>query len=158
MSDLLLVLIAVATALNGIAAGASLDQSIKQLPARHRIGVVAYATYSQAGDLGNGLFWYAGLGICAVLVSLATTIVAIVQRTRPQHALPIFLVSAVWALHMLITLTLAAPTLRSQRRADAIEATLAAVFNRFERIQTIRVLLDVLIFGITLWALLSYVC
>ena len=35
---------------------------------------------------------------------------------------------------------------------------LAAVFNRFERIQTLRVLLDVLIFGITLWALLGYLC
>ena len=157
MSDLLLVLIVV-MALNGIAAGASLDQSIKQLPARHRIGVVAYATYSQGGDLGNGLFWYAGLGMCAVLVSLTATVVAIVQRTRPQHALPIFLVSALWALHILITLTLATPTLRSQRRAEPNETAMAAVFNRFERIQTIRVLLNVLIFGITLWALLSYIC
>ena len=85
MSDLLLVLIVVATALNGIAAGASLDQSIKQLPARHRIGAVAYATYSQAGDLGNGLFWYAGLGMCAVLVSLAATIVAIMARSTIRH-------------------------------------------------------------------------
>ncbi|KPV54416.1 hypothetical protein SE17_03865 [Kouleothrix aurantiaca] len=158
MSDLLLVLIVVATALNGIAAGASLDQSIKQLPARHRIGAVAYATYSQAGDLGNGLFWYAGLGTCAVLVSLAATVVAVVERASAQHALPIFLVSGLWALHMLITLTLAAPTLRSQRHAEASEVALAAVFNRFERIQTLRVLLDVLIFGITLWALLSYGC
>jgi hypothetical protein len=158
MSDLLLVLIVVATALNGIAAGASLDQSIKQLPARHRIGAVAYATYSQAGDLGNGLFWYVGLGMCAVLVSVGATVVALVQRTSPQHALPIFLVSALWALHVLITLTLAAPTLRSQRRAEANEAALAEIFNRFERIQTIRVLLDVLIFGTTLWGLLSYIC
>jgi hypothetical protein len=158
MSDRLLVLIVVATALNGIAAGASLDQSIKQLPARHRIGAVAYATYSQAADLGNGLFWYAGLGMCAVLLSLAATVVAFVQRTSAQHAVPIFLVTALWVLHIFITLALAAPTLRSQRRAGANEAALAAVFNRFERIQTLRVLLDVLIFGITLWALLSYIC
>ena len=158
MSDLLLVLIVVSTALNGIAAGASLDQSIKQLPARHRIGAVAYSTYSQAGDLGNGLFWYAGLGMCAVLVSVAATVVAVVQRASAQHAVPIFLLTALWALHMLITLTLAAPTLRSQRRADANETALAMIFNRFERIQTVRVLLDVLIFGISLWALLSYVC
>ena len=130
MSDLLLVLIVVSTALNGIAAGASLDQSIKQLPARHRIGAVAYATYSQAGDLGNGLFWYAGLGSCAVLVSVTATVVAFVQRASTQYAVPIFLVSALWTLHMLITLMLAAPTLRSQRRAEANEVALAAVFNR----------------------------
>jgi len=36
----LLLLLAAAGA-NGLLAGASLDQSIKQLPARHRIGVLA---------------------------------------------------------------------------------------------------------------------
>jgi hypothetical protein len=36
-------LVALATAFDGLLAGASLDQSIKQLPARHRIGVRAFA-------------------------------------------------------------------------------------------------------------------
>ena len=34
-------LVLAATAADGLLAGASLDQSIKQLPARHRIGAVA---------------------------------------------------------------------------------------------------------------------
>jgi len=48
---------------NGLLVGASLDQSIKQLPARHRIGPVAFAAYSQAADLRNGIPWYATLGL-----------------------------------------------------------------------------------------------
>lgn len=35
-------LLAFATIVDGLLAGASLDQSIEQLPARHRIGVLAY--------------------------------------------------------------------------------------------------------------------
>jgi len=45
-------------------AGASLDQSIKQLPARHCLNV-AYSAYSQASDLGNGIVFYAVLGVGA---------------------------------------------------------------------------------------------
>lgn len=37
-----LVLLALATTVNGLIAGASMDQSIEQLPARHRIGMRAY--------------------------------------------------------------------------------------------------------------------
>jgi hypothetical protein len=36
-----LVLLLAAAGANGLLAGASLDQSIKQLPARHRIGVLS---------------------------------------------------------------------------------------------------------------------
>lgn len=46
MIDITVLLVFTKTTRNGIAAGASLDQSIKQLPVRHRIGVVAYSAYS----------------------------------------------------------------------------------------------------------------
>jgi len=148
--DTIVLLIVAETALNGIAAGASLDQSIKQLPARHRIGVVAYSAYSQASDMGNGIFWYAGVGVSAVLLSLATVVVAFVQRVSPVHAVPIAIVAGLFLLLMLITLTRAAPILLSQRRAQEA-AKLSIIFDRFERWQTIRVLVDVSIFGVTLW-------
>jgi hypothetical protein len=47
---------------NGLLVGASLDQSVKQLPARHRTGPVAFAAYSQAATLA------------AVVWALATSI------------------------------------------------------------------------------------
>ena len=48
MGNIIIVLVVATTALSGIAAGASLDVSIRQLPARHRIGIRAYSVYSQA--------------------------------------------------------------------------------------------------------------
>jgi hypothetical protein len=58
--------------------GASLDQSIKQLPAMHRIGVKAYSAYAKAADLKNGVAWYGLLGIGSALasVSLATSVLS----------------------------------------------------------------------------------
>ena len=50
----------------------------------------------------------------------------------------------------------ALPTLPRQRRIAHDEHQLAALFNQFERLQTVRATLDVLIFGTTLWALVSY--
>jgi hypothetical protein len=47
---------------NGLLVGASLDQSVKQLPTRRRIGVVAFSEYSKAGDLGHGVVWYGRWG------------------------------------------------------------------------------------------------
>jgi hypothetical protein len=63
--DITFVLIVAATAVDGFLAGASLDQSIKQLPARHNIGLVACSEYSRASDLGPGILWYAILGVGA---------------------------------------------------------------------------------------------
>jgi hypothetical protein len=54
-----------ALALIGPLTGMSLDQSVKQLPARHRIGVAAFSAYSRAADLVNGVYLYAPFGVGA---------------------------------------------------------------------------------------------
>jgi hypothetical protein len=58
-------------------------------------------------------------------------------------------------LHSLVT-TQAAPTNFSQRRAVGDEAALTRIFNRFERWQALRAVLQVLNFGALLWALIVY--
>jgi hypothetical protein len=131
-----------ATAANGLLAGASLDQSIKQLPARKRIGALAFARYSQAADLANGVPWYAALGIGTAVLSLAAAVTALTQH--PNGA-------ATTALTVLIIATLAhsaatvraAPTNFAQRAAGNDEAALTAIFDRFTRWQTLRVTLQV---------------
>jgi hypothetical protein len=65
---------------NGLLVGASLDQTIKQLPTRRRIGVVAFSEYSKAGDLGRGIAWYATLGIGAALLTLGAAVVGLSGR------------------------------------------------------------------------------
>src|SRR5207248_6045968 len=73
---------------NGMLAGASLDQSIKQLPARRRIGVVAYSEYSKAGDLGPGVAWLAALGIGAAVLAVVAALVGRLARPDPPAARP----------------------------------------------------------------------
>jgi hypothetical protein len=65
---------------DGLLAGLSLDKVIVQLPARRRMGVVKYAGYARAADLGNGVPYYAGLGISAAALTLAAFGVAAARR------------------------------------------------------------------------------
>jgi len=83
--------------------------------------------------------------------------VALLQRAPLAHLLPITLFASLWIVHLLITLIWAVPTLPRQREVATDEQQLTVIFNRFERLQTVRVVIDVLIFGTTLWALVSYI-
>jgi hypothetical protein len=158
MNGLIVPLVLATTALSGIAAGASLDVSIRQLPARHRIGVRAYSVYSQATDLGTARVWYPPLGIGTLLLTSVTAAMAFFQQVALAHALPLYVAVVLWLVHLLITLIWALPLLPRQRQVAGDEKQLATIFNRFERLQTVRAALDVLIFAVTLWALASYLC
>jgi hypothetical protein len=70
------VLVLAATAATGLLAGASLDQSIKQLPTR-KIGVVAYSQYNWASDLRQGILFYGLLGVSAALLNIAAALATI---------------------------------------------------------------------------------
>ena len=153
--DIVLIFIVLATALNGIAVGASLDQAIKQLPARRRIGVIAYSAYSRAADLGNGIPWYVSIGIGAVLLTIGAAIAATVERIPPQTALPLYAAVGLSLLHSFVT-SQAAPTLFSQRKHENDEAALTQIFNRFARLHTLRVLFQILTFAALLWAFILY--
>ena len=150
-----LVLIVAATAADGLLAGASLDQSIKQLPARRRIGLVAYSEYSRASDLGPGILWYGILGVGAAVLTVAAAVAAFLEGAPPASATPLYVAAGLAVGHSLVT-TQAAPTNFSQRRVAKDEAALARVFDRFERWQTLRAALQVLNFGAMLWALVAY--
>ncbi len=158
MLDTTMVLVVATTVLSGVAAGTGLDVSIRQLPARHRIGIIAYSAYSQATDLGTALFWYPSIGISAILFALAAALVAFFQQVSLAHALPIYVTASLWVVHLLLTLIWAIPTLPRQRHVGTDEKQLSDIFNRFERMQTVRAINGVLIFGTTLWTLLTYVC
>jgi hypothetical protein len=153
--DTTLLRLLAATAATGILAGASLDPSIKQLPARHHMGMTAFSAYSRAADLGNGIVWYAVIGISAAALTLAAAAFAHWQGQAAGHAMPLDLAAALAVLHSLAT-TQAAPTNFSQRRAVGDEAALTRIFNRFERWQGLRAVLQVLNFGVLLWALVGF--
>ena len=130
-------LLVVAVAANGLLSGASGDQSVKQLPARRRIGSVAYSEYSRAGDLGNGIAWYAIVGIGAAVLSVIAAAVVLVHQPTGGQTLASWVLIVTTVGHMAVT-GIAAPTNISQRRYVGDEVALTRLFNRFERLQTVR--------------------
>jgi len=145
MSASVVGLIALATALDGLLAGASLDQSIKQLPARHRIGVLAFSAYSRASDQANGIAWYAGLGIGGAVLTLAAAVSAVLVGAPDQQRQPLLLAGVLSVAHTLTTAR-AAPINFSQRSAGDDERVLQRIFDRFERWQTVRASLQLATF------------
>jgi hypothetical protein len=141
---------------NGLLVGASLDQTIKQLPTRRRIGVVAFSEYSKAGDLGRGIAWYATLGIGAALLTLGAAVLGLSDRPDGPTAVALWLALVLTVAHSLATAR-AAPTNFSQRAAAGDPARLAAIFDRFERWQTARATLQVLTLLSVTWALAAEV-
>jgi len=139
-----LLLTLAATGASGMLAGASLDQSIKQLPARRRIGVLAYAAYVRAADLSNGVIWYALLGIGSALLSL----IAGILGTR--HAIAAGACIVLPIAHSWVT-SRAAPRLMRLRTAPDDAQQVAPILDRFERWQTLRAVLQLAHLLALLW-------
>ncbi len=125
-------------------ATASLDQLVKQLRARHRIGVVAYSSYSRAADFGTGLPFYVPIIAGWVVLIPAAAIVGWRNGVAGPlaHAIAAMVVGLV--AHAAVTGLRAAPILLSQREiAPDDEAKLAVVFDRFARWHLVRTIVDV---------------
>src|SRR5205809_1399531 len=110
-STLELALLAVALILNGLLAGASLDKSITQLPARRKIGLRAMAEYHRATDLGPGLFWYPILGRGAPLRTWAAAVALLQGGDVSSRASLWIAVRADLSIGYVITTAIAAPHL-----------------------------------------------
>ncbi len=150
-------LIVAATVATGLLSGASLDQSIKQLPARHRIGTVAFSQYSRASDLAQGVLFYGILGVGAAILCIAAAIAVTLEGSASQRAIPIYSSAVLALLHSLAT-TQAAPINFRQRQAQPDDAVaLAGIFDAFSRWQMVRCILQIINFGVSLWALITYV-
>lgn len=145
-------LLTVATAVNTVMVGATLDQSIKQLPARHRIGPRAYAAYAAAADFTGGVRWYPPLGAATLLTTLTAATVGLRDQPTGQQAVALIAAAAGTVGHTLVT-TRAAPIFLSLRHADD-EAAMTTILNRFARLQTLRATLQIGTAAATLWATL----
>ena len=147
-----LILAIATTALIGPGSGMSLDQSIKQLPARHRIGVGPYSAYSRAGDQGNGLFLYPPIGIGTLVLAIAAAISGHLSGLSIGLQTPLDISAALAISHSLVTAR-AAPINFSQRKYPLTdEANLTRVLDQFERWHNVRAALQVLNFAAAFWA------
>jgi hypothetical protein len=141
----------ISTVLTSMLCGASLDQSLKQLPSRHHIGIKAFSAYAKAADLKNGVIWYTILGAGAASASIVTAIIHWRNHADPDIAIPIYL-SAFFAVCHSICTARAAPTYHMQKNITN-EKDLKKLFDRFEVIQTIRSLFIVTNVASFVWAM-----
>jgi hypothetical protein len=132
-SDVTTWMLIATTVVTGVGAGATLDQAIKQLPARHRIGPSAYADYVRAADLGNGLIWYPILGIGTTLVTLATVLVGFLHDRNGATTAGLYAIAAGLAVQLGASVR-AAPTLLGLKKG----ADPAATLDKFARSNAIR--------------------
>jgi hypothetical protein len=145
-------LITFAAAVNGLLSGLNVDTALVKLPARRRIGAVAYATFARGNDLGNGLVIYPLLGISAALFTVLATVVAFAEHMPRELVLLLSLASLLSLLHTFAT-TRAAPVMLSLKDALDDEASLSAKLDRFARWHAVRATFQVLAFFVLLWAL-----
>jgi hypothetical protein len=150
-------LVIAAVVVSAMVAAASLDQSIKQLPARRRIGVLAYSAYSLAADAHYGLRWYVPLAAVWLPVTVAAAVVGWSDHPGEARALALAAMVVGLVAHIVVTALVAAPTLLSQREVAGDERALARVFDRFERSHSVRALIDLATLAASLWALVATV-
>jgi hypothetical protein len=151
---LLLALIMAATALNGLISGASFDGALVKLPARRRIGAVAYATFARGNDLGNGLWVYPPTAIGAALLTVIATIVAYAQHQSSVVLVPLSIATLTSIGHFIAT-SQAAPVMLRVGKTPNDATVLAPLLDRFARWNAVRATLQVLTFFVMLWALVA---
>lgn len=147
-----LILSIATTALIGPGAGMSLDQAIKQLPARRRIGAVAYSAYSKAGDQGNGLFLYPPMGIGVLLLAVAAAVSGHLCHLPSRLQAPLDISGVLAVLHSLVTARAAPINFSQGKYQPTDEANLARVLDHFASWHNLRTVLQVLNFAVSLWA------
>ena len=100
--------------------------------------MLAFARYSQAADLANGVAWYATVGVGTTLLTLLAAAAGLADHPSTAAAVALWVAIIATLAHSAATAR-AAPTNFRQRRLGADEAALTALFDRFQRWQTIRV-------------------
>jgi hypothetical protein len=85
------ILLVAATWFGGLMAGMNVDRAIVAMPAWQQVGSLAWATFSQKADLGNGLFLYPFEAIGGALLNIGAVISYRFDRVKsPSKPLPLY--------------------------------------------------------------------
>jgi hypothetical protein len=144
---------AVAVAFEGVRAGAGTFRVLLDLPARERVGPVAFADFSRATDLCTaGVIFYVIFGVGGALVTGLTWLIAV----RGRIAAPIrrlLAISAIASLLVLALTTQAAPLMWRVGSAPSDPVLLAGLLDRFTAWTLARIVCVDVSFGAVLTAL-----
>ncbi len=148
VSDLGLALLLAAAVMNGLLAGVRLNKSVVELPAGRRIGSVAFASFSRAADLGNGLPFYAALGLMTPAVSVAAAVDTVVGAAPSMLLLILAIaIACLSAAHARATAG-AAPNMHRIGSLGNDAEALDDTYRRFRVWHDARAILQVLAFGL----------
>jgi hypothetical protein len=156
MRTSLLVAVLAAIAARTVLAGSGIERVLVHLPARRRIGPVAYADYVRATDLHNGRAMYPVLGLTGV----AATWIALALSLTTEAATPVQVLLGVAAgceaLGVLATIRSVPVMLRlgrAQNWDQGGEAEIAALLDRLAHLSAARAAFLALSYGALLGAL-----
>src|SRR6266513_4598348 len=138
---ILFFLIVLATFTDGIFAGIAMQKLFVELPARKKIGAIAFARYARASDMGNGFYVYPGLAIGGMLLKVLIYVLALRAGYPPQVVVPIGLAVA-FNIGVLVTTAFAAPQLLRLRRTDDKEELLSPLLEKSSPIPVPELLLS----------------
>jgi hypothetical protein len=136
---------------NGILAGLSVDKVVVQLPARHRLGVVAYAHYARAADLGNGAVLYPTVGVGAALLTIAAAVIALVVHASTTLQIVLACAAVLSVLHSAAT-AVAAPTMFRVGKCPDDDTALPTLLARFTYASSFRAALQIATFALVAFA------
>ena len=146
------ILIILAAALNGLLAGGSLDTALVKLPARRRIGALAYATFARGNDLGNGRVVYPVWAISAALLVFLATAFAFLEKRPSTLLIPLVIAALLSLIHFFFT-SRAAPVMLSLRNTPDDADLLRQKLDRFTLWHAFRTVFQILTFFVLIWAL-----
>jgi hypothetical protein len=148
--SLLTLIIGLAILFNGLLAGISIDTSLVKLPARRRIGNIAYAVFARGNDLGNGIIVYSSLAIGAALFAFGAILAGFLQKINGGILLPLVIASITTIIHFLGTFK-AAPVMLSIKNTPDDEVILKKKFDEFEKWNAFRACFQFITFILLLY-------
>ncbi len=138
----------------GLQEGVTANRAIVLLPAWERLGVMPWATFTRAENVGTGALFYPVLGLAALLFTVSAAIALRLDRTaRDSRRFPAYaaaLLAIVWAT---VTRALILPAMFALREVGSDAGQLQQIFITVSRWSGVNDVLHVLTFGLNLWAL-----
>jgi len=140
----------------GLLAGVTLNRAVIQMPAWQRIGLIPWANFTDAENVGLGPIFYPALGLAALLFTVTAAIAARFDRgARGFRRLPIYsaaVLAIVWAA---ITRFVLVPAMSYVSAATNNSEDLQQIFLTVTRWSGVNDVLHVLTFGLSLWGLVE---
>jgi hypothetical protein len=131
--------VAIATAFEGFRAGAGTFRILLDLPARTRIGPLAFAEFSRATDLSTtGVVFYVLFGVGGALVTSGAWLVA-VRGGAPRIIRRLLAIAAIASLFILVLTTQAAPLMWRVGAAPPDPGLISSLLDRFAAWTALRV-------------------